>query len=85
LRQYDFLVLFPSNPLLLARDREAFTPSRAKDEPSAAALQLELLLPHPDVPLFQALPGAGPVFASRLLVAFGEPRARYTSTTALQK
>jgi len=31
---------------------------------------------HPDFPLFQALPGAGPVFASRLLVAFGEQRDR---------
>ena len=40
---------------------------------------------HPDCPLFQALPGAGPVFASRLLVAFGEQRERYPSATALQK
>lgn len=31
---------------------------------------------HPDFPLFQTLPGAGPVFAPRLLVAFGEQRAR---------
>jgi Transposase IS116/IS110/IS902 family len=41
--------------------------------------------PHPDCPLFQALPGAGPVFAPRLLVAFGEPRERSTSAAALQK
>jgi transposase len=40
---------------------------------------------HPDFPLFQALPGAGPVFASRLLVAFGEQRERYPSAAALQK
>src|SRR5262249_11274285 len=40
---------------------------------------------HPDFPLFQALPGAGPVFASRLLVAFGEQRARYGSAAELQK
>ena len=40
---------------------------------------------HPDFPLFQALPGAGPVFASRLLVAFGEQRERYASAAALQK
>src|SRR6266516_4639785 len=237
LRTYDFLVLFPINPLTLARYREAFTPSRAKDDPTDAALQLELLPTHrdklqplqpqsptmralaqlvehrrrvvgnkvqitnrltsalknyfpqvlqwfqdkdthlfcdflsrwptlkaaqlarrstletffrdhhvrvgdvlatrihaiktatplttaegviapnallvqalvsqlrvtldaieafdhaiaqraqrhPDFPLFQALPGAGPVFASRLLVAFGEQRERYTSATALQK
>jgi hypothetical protein len=30
----------------------------------------------PDFPLFQALPGAGPGFASRRLVAFGEQRER---------
>ena len=48
LRKYDFLVLFPLNPLTLARYREAFTPSRAKDDPMDAALQLELLLTHRD-------------------------------------
>src|SRR5919204_759194 len=48
LRKYDFLVLFPINPLTLARYREAFTPSRAKDDPSDAELQLELLLTHRD-------------------------------------
>src|SRR6266581_3954006 len=48
LRKYDFLVLFPINPLMLARYREAFTPSRAKDDPTDAALQLELLLTHRD-------------------------------------
>jgi len=40
---------------------------------------------HPDFPLFQALPGAGPVCASRLLVAFGEPRERYATAAAWQK
>jgi Transposase len=48
LRKYDFLVLFPINPLTLARSREAFTPSRAKDAPTDAALQLELLLTQRD-------------------------------------
>src|ERR671922_1212964 len=48
LRKYDFLVLFPINPLTLARYREACTPSRAKDDPTDAALQLELLLTHRD-------------------------------------
>src|SRR5499433_363846 len=47
-RKYDFLVLFPINPLTLARYREAFTPSRAQDDPTDAALQLELLLTHRD-------------------------------------
>jgi hypothetical protein len=48
LRQDDFLVLFPINPLTLASYREAFTPSHAKDDPADAALQLELLLTHRD-------------------------------------
>src|SRR6266851_5368120 len=201
LRKYDFLILFPLNPLTLARYREAFTPSRAKDDPTDAELQLELLLTHrltstlknyfphalqwfqdkdtllfcdflsrwptlkaaqlarrstletffrdhhvrssdvidkrihaihaaspltidegviaphallvqalvsqlrvtlqaietfdnaiaqraqrhPDFPLLQALPGAGPVFASRLLVAFGEQRDRSASAAELQR
>ena len=48
LRQYDGLVLFHINPLMLARYRQAFTPSRAKDDPTDAELQLELLLRHRD-------------------------------------
>src|SRR5215211_6887266 len=48
LRQYDLLVLCPINPLTLARYREAFTPSRAKDDPTDAQLQLEVLLTHRD-------------------------------------
>src|SRR5262245_3249734 len=48
LRKYDFLVLFPVNPLTLARYREAFTPSHAKDDPTDAELLLELLLRHRD-------------------------------------
>src|SRR5215813_2050065 len=46
--KYEFLVLFPGNPLTLARYREAFTPSRAQDDPTDAELQLELLLKHRD-------------------------------------
>src|SRR5262250_1113508 len=48
LRQYDSLVLFPVNPLTLAKYREAFTPSRAKDDPTDAELQVEILLKHRD-------------------------------------
>src|SRR6266852_5002065 len=48
LRTYDFLVLFPVNPLTVAKYREAFTPSRAKDDPTDAALQVALLLTHRD-------------------------------------
>jgi Transposase len=46
LRNDDFLVLFPVKPLTLAKYREAFTPSRAKDDPTDAALQVALLLQH---------------------------------------
>jgi transposase len=48
LRKYDFLVLFPVHPLTVAKYRAAFTPSRAKDDPTDAELQVELLLKHRD-------------------------------------
>jgi Transposase IS116/IS110/IS902 family./Transposase. len=48
LRHYDCLVLFPVHPLTVARYREAFTPSRAKDDPTDAELQVALLLKHRD-------------------------------------
>src|SRR5215813_5304747 len=48
LQNYDFLVLFPVHPLTVAKSREAFTPSRAKDDPTDAELQVELLLKHRD-------------------------------------
>ena len=48
LQKYDFFVLFPINPLTLARYREAFKPSRAKDDPSDAELALDLLMRHPE-------------------------------------
>ena len=48
LQKYDFFVLFPINPLTLARYREAFQPSGAKDDPTDAELALDLLLRHPE-------------------------------------
>ncbi len=36
----------------------------------------------PDAAFFDALPGAGPHLAPRLLVAFGDDRSRYTSAQA---
>jgi transposase len=48
LRKYDGFVLFHINPMMLAKYRQAFTPSRAKDDPTDAELQLELLLRHRD-------------------------------------
>lgn len=46
LLKYDFLVLYPINPQMLSRFREAFTPSRAKDDPTDAAYLVELLVHH---------------------------------------
>lgn len=46
LLKYDFLVLHPVNPKTLARFREAFTPSRAKDDPRDAEYLVELLIHH---------------------------------------
>src|ERR1700693_2809698 len=48
LQKYDFLVLFPINPATLAKYREAFKPSRAKDDPTDAELALDLLMRHPE-------------------------------------
>jgi transposase len=46
LLKYDFLILYPINPKTLARFREAFTPSRAKDDPRDAEYLVELLTHH---------------------------------------
>jgi transposase len=43
---YDFIVLFPINPVTLARYREAFTTSRAKDDATDADLLCQLVALH---------------------------------------
>jgi len=48
LQKYDFFILFPINPFTLAKYREAFQPSRAKDDPTDAELALDLILHHPE-------------------------------------
>jgi len=48
LQKYEFFVLFPINPATLAKYREAFQPSGAKDDPGDAELALDLLLHHPE-------------------------------------
>lgn len=45
---YDFVVLYPINPVTLARYREAFTSSRAKDDPTDADFLCELVSLHRD-------------------------------------
>jgi hypothetical protein len=46
LLKYDFFVLYPINPTTLAKYREAFSPSRAKDDPRDADYLLEWLIHH---------------------------------------
>ena len=48
LMMYEFLVLYPVNPKAVARYREVFAPSGAKDDPTDAALLLDLLCTHRD-------------------------------------
>ena len=48
LLEYEFFVIFPVNPSTLATYRRAFVPSGAKDDPTDAALALELLRCHPE-------------------------------------
>jgi hypothetical protein len=46
LMMYDFLIVYPINPKALARYREAFRVSGAKDDPSDAELLMDLLRFH---------------------------------------
>lgn len=46
--KYDFLIIYPVNPRTVAKYRQAFKPSRAKDDPTDAALLEELLRKHRD-------------------------------------
>jgi transposase len=46
LLKYDFLILYPVNPKTLARFREAFSPSGAKDDATDAEYLVELLIHH---------------------------------------
>ena len=48
LLQFDFLVIYTINPTTLAKYRQAFTPSRAKDDPTDAEYAAELLMQHCD-------------------------------------
>jgi len=44
LSKYDHLTLFPINPTTVAKYRKAFTNSGAKDDPTDAKIQTEILL-----------------------------------------
>ena len=56
--------------------REGLADLDEKIEEAAAA--------HPDFFIFESLPGAGPVLAPRLLVAFGSQRERYQNASEVQ-
>ena len=47
LQKYPFVTVFPVHALSLARYRQAFWPSGAKDDPQDAELALELMLRYP--------------------------------------
>ena len=72
LMQYEFLVLYPVNPKALARYREAFHPSGAKDDPTDAALLLDLLRKHRD----QLRPWHPDTVTARQLQLLGEHRRK---------
>ena len=46
LQKYNFFVIYPINPSTLAKYRQAFNPSGAKDDPTDAELALDILLNH---------------------------------------
>ena len=48
LEKYDHIVIFPINPSTVAKYRKAFTQSGAKDDPSDALIQAEILERHMD-------------------------------------
>lgn len=48
LLRYEFIDIYPVNPQTLARHRDAWHPSGAKDDPTDAKLALEVLQKHRD-------------------------------------
>ena len=82
LQKYDFFVLFPINPSMLAKHRQAFKLSRAKNDPTDAELALDLLVRHRE--RFQPLePQSVPMRKLCMLVEqrrrlFGD-KTRYTN------
>ena len=75
LPECDFFVIFPIDPSTLARYREAFKTSRAKDDPTDAELALDLLMRHPE--RIKPLQPQG--VAMRTLVSLTEHRRRFVN------
>jgi transposase len=67
LLEHDIFVLFPVNPSTLAKYRQAFSPSRAKDDPTDARIALDILLRHRDK-LSELVPDSAPLRTLRRLV-----------------
>jgi transposase len=65
---------------MVVRQLQAIGPVLAQYDRQIA----EVFAAHPDGPIFASLPGAGPVFAPRLLAALGSRRERLASASALQ-
>jgi transposase len=74
LEKYDFLVLFPIDPKRLAKYREAFVPSGAKDDPTDAEFAVDYLMRHPEK-LTPLKPESAPMRKLRYLVE-GRDRIR---------
>jgi len=67
LLKYDFIVVFPVNPQTLAKYRQAWHPSGAKDDPTDAELALEVLHKHRDKLKKLSLQSAGMRALQRLV------------------
>ncbi len=48
LQKYDYVTIFPVHPLMLAKYRQVFSPSGAKDDPTDAELALDMMLKYPN-------------------------------------
>jgi transposase len=70
LMQCDFIVLYPLNAEAVARYRQTFATSRAKDDPTDAELLLDLLVKHRD----EFRPWQPDTAATREIAALGEAR-----------
>lgn len=67
LEKYDFFVIFPIDPKRLAKYREAFVPSGAKDDPTDAEFAMDYLMRHPEK-LKALKPESAPMRKLRYLV-----------------
>ena len=73
LQKYNFFVIYPIHPTTLAKYRQTFNPSGAKDDPTDAELALDLLVNHPNH--FQPLKPQS--VEMRTLITLVEQRRRF--------